>query len=270
MWVGREGEREGRPYHVGGGEVVEQVGHAAPAGGSDGDVEDALGARVRFLEGEVADVRAHAVFQDRRVEEVALADVASRPAEQGLEHAGLGVLHQRFLIRCGVPAAGLPVSSERHKVDAVPVEKVQQLVLGVDTHQCSDQRSGPGASDDPRQQTPQIQRLHDPKMAQAKERPALQHERRAPKGLPRIMQQVELRLGREAALVALRRRQRGHVLDRQRDLGDVVLDEQLRARARAIEEPRRGDVAQVAHQARAQQADEPEDVLVLAREDDGL
>lgn len=78
------GERGGPNEHVGGGEVVEQVGHAAPAGGGDGDVEDAFGAGVGFFEGEVADVGAHAFFEDVDVQEVAFADVADGAPEKGL------------------------------------------------------------------------------------------------------------------------------------------------------------------------------------------
>ena len=78
------GERGGPDEHVGGGEVVEQVGHAAPARGGDGDVEHAFGARVGLFEREVADVGAHAFFEDVDVEEVAFADVADGAPEEGL------------------------------------------------------------------------------------------------------------------------------------------------------------------------------------------
>jgi len=45
------GESGGPDEDVGRGEVVEEVGDAAVAGGGDGDVEDAFGAGVGFFEG---------------------------------------------------------------------------------------------------------------------------------------------------------------------------------------------------------------------------
>lgn len=78
------GERRGPDEDVGGGEVVQKVGHAAPAGGGDGNVENALCAGVGFFEGEVADIGADAFFEDVDVEEVTFADVADGTAEEGL------------------------------------------------------------------------------------------------------------------------------------------------------------------------------------------
>lgn len=74
--VGVGGDSGGPDEDVGGGEVVEEIGDAATAGGCDGDVEDALCAGVGFFEGEFTDVGADAFFEDIDVEEMAFADAA--------------------------------------------------------------------------------------------------------------------------------------------------------------------------------------------------
>ena len=78
------GERGGPDQDVGSGEVVEQIGHAAAAGGGDGDIEDAVCAGAGFFEGEVAYVGADAFFKDVDVQEVAFADEPGGAAKEGL------------------------------------------------------------------------------------------------------------------------------------------------------------------------------------------
>lgn len=107
-------------------------------------------------------------------------------------------------------------------------------------------------------------------MAQAKDGTSLQHQCTSSECLSGIMQHVQLGLVGQAGLVARRGRVGGDILDGEGDLGDVVLDEQLGAGVGAVEQARRRDVAQVAHQAGAQQVHQAQDVIVLAHLDDGL
>ena len=140
------GKRGGPDEDVGSGEVVEQVGHTAAAGGGDRDVEHAFGARVGFFEGELAHVGAHAFFQDVHVQEVAFADVADGAPEKGLQGSGTVRCDEILFVVVLSPWVGWICKSR--KIDAIAIEEVQQFVLGVDAHQGCDQCSRRCSNDD--------------------------------------------------------------------------------------------------------------------------
>jgi len=192
------------------------------AGGGDGDVEDAFGAGVGFFEGQVADVGADAGFEDGDVEEVAFADETRDPAGEGLEEAILVFWEQWLLVWRFHPSAA---SSEGCQVNAIPVEEVEKLILGMDAHESRYQCSCSSASDYSRQQSSEMQCLDDTQMAESKHSASLQYQRRSPKSLSCIVQQIELRLRCPSLLVVGRRGQRRNILDCQRNLRDVFFDQ---------------------------------------------
>lgn len=142
------------------------------------------------------------------------------------------------------------------------MEECQQLVLGVNSNQSSNQSPRPSSSDDPGQKTLQMQCLHHAKVTQSKDRSALKNQCRPSEGLASIVQQLQLRLGRKAALVDRGRLQCRHMLDGARNLGDIFGDQELRADVGMDEELGRRDIAQVPYQARPKQIDEIQDVIV--------
>lgn len=77
------------------------------------------------------------------------------------------------------------------------------------------------------------------------------------------MQHVELRLVRQPRIRARRSRVLCEVLDRIRDLGDVVFDQELRAAICSVEQARRSDVSEVPYETASQQADQAQHVIVL-------
>lgn len=112
-------------------------------------------------------------------------------------------------------------------------------------------------------------------MTQPKNTPALQNQRTPPKRLPRIMQQIQLRLARKAryrptSTVCRCGRQKAHVFDCQRDLHDVVFDKQFCAGEGAVEEPRDGYISQIAEKPGAKDVDQSEEIIILSRDDDRL
>lgn len=259
-------------YHIWRREVVQQCRDAALALGRNGDVQHSLAPIVRLLKREVSHVGPHTLLQHRDVEEVALAREATDatqqrlpPRPEALAPAGVAILRDDALGR------------ERREVDPVALEHAGELLGRVHRHQRGDQRARRRPRDDARQQPAQEQRLDDPDVAQPEDGAALQHERAPPERLPRVVHKVQLHLVRQDALPAVpaaadacrRRRQGADVLDGLGDLRDVLLDEVLGAREGAVVELRRGEVAEVADEAGAEEVDELVEVVLLARDGEG-
>src|SRR5690242_21559486 len=102
------------------------------------------------------------------------------------------------------------------------------------------------SSDDARQETTQVKCLDYTQVTDAKYLSALQHQRRSTEGLPRVVEHVQLGLDGQARIRARCSRVLREVFDGERDLGDIVLDQELGAAVGTIEQARCGDVAQVA------------------------
>jgi hypothetical protein len=134
----------------------------------------------------------------------------------------------------------------------------------VDADESGNQGARRGARDDAREEALEMQRLDHAQMAETKDRSALQHEGGAPEGLARVVQELELGLRGESAMVDGGGLQLGDVLDGEGHLRDVVVYEELGAGVRMQEEPRRRDVSQIAHEAGAQEIAERQDIVVLA------
>lgn len=114
-----------------------------------------------------------------------------------------------------------------------------------------------------------MERLHNTKMTHAKDLSALQHQDRSAERLPCVMENIQLRLVCQAIVRVSRCRVLGEVLDGVCDLGDIVFDQQLRARVCAIIQVRRGYIAEVADETAAKEVYEAEDIVIFLSFVDG-
>jgi len=150
------------------------------------------------------------------------------------------------------------LAHESRQVDAVGLENVGQLVLGMYGNEGGDQGAGGGAGDDARQETAQEEGLDDAKVAEAEYGAALEDKGGAAECLPCVVYEVELHLVRQASTagafvdpIGEAGGQGADVLDTLSDLGDVLVDEVLCAGEGAVVELGGGDVAEVADEAGA-------------------
>ena len=103
--------------------------------------------------------------------------------------------------------------------------------------------------------------LHNTQMTKPKDSTTLQQKRRPSKGLPRIMQEVQLVLTCQSTRMSICRRARSHRINRQRNLRHIILNKQFRARTRAVVQPRCRDIPQIPHESSTQQIYQTENIF---------
>ena len=134
-------------YHVGCCQIVQQIWNTSTARRGYGDVEHSLCSGIRFLKRHLADVGSHAFLKDVHVEKVSFPNESSDPPNQGL-HVAMTIIGEQTSPIVSLPRP--PISGESRKVDAFAIEKVKELILGVDPNQSGNQCPRSGSGNDPR------------------------------------------------------------------------------------------------------------------------
>lgn len=241
--TGRGRDQASSTYHIGRSEVVEERRNTLLTLCRYRNVQDPLAAVIGLLKRQITNVGPDTLLQDSDIKKVTLLREAADPPKQGLPSR---------MERRDVAVLGPALGRKRRQVDAIAAQDGGELVLGVDGDEGGDQGACSGASDDAREQAAQEQGLDDAQVAHAEYGAALQHQRAPPKGLPRVMDAVQLHLRRQRRSSPMdgRRasREGADVLDRLGDLRNVFIDKVFRAGKRSVIEFGRGDVAQVSHE----------------------
>mmetsp|Transcript_14853 Transcript_14853/g.24195 ORF Transcript_14853/g.24195 Transcript_14853/m.24195 type:complete len:409 (+) Transcript_14853:652-1878(+) len=248
--------------HVRGGEVVQQPGRVRLVDGRDRDVDDAPGAVESLLEGVVPDV----------------------VPEHGAEVLGVHAQHVLVVHQHGQQARGEGPQRGRHQQapegrgplllhrpvpgdlaleeggDDVPLEHGAHLGVRAGAHHGCHDRAGRGARDHARQQPLGKQALDHAEVVKAQAGPAAEHEGRAAEGVPRLVEEGQLRVRADQLLLGVGR---GNQAQRPTDGGQVPLHQHLRARARERVEPAAQHAVLRPADAPAQREHEREDVPAL-------
>ena len=137
------------------------------------------------------------------------------------------------------------------------------------------QSTGGRACDDTGQQATKKERFHNANMAQTEYSTTLENKSAPAKRLSRVVDKVQLHLIRQDGVGAVQGRwatrgQSADVLDGLGDLGDVLVDQVLGARERAVVELRGGQVPEVSDEAGAEEVDELVKVILLPGNGEGV
>ena len=108
-----------------------------------------------------------------------------------------------------------------------------------------------------------MERFHYTQMTKSKHLSTLQNQHRSAKRLPRIVEDIQLRLVRQASIRVPRCGVLCDVLDRVGNLSNIVFNQELCPSVRTIVQLRRRYVSEIADKTAAKDVYQAEDIVVL-------
>ena len=188
-------DTRGVTYHIRSRQVVEEGRNPALPGCGHRNVEHPLAPLVRLLKRQLTHVAAYAVLEHLDVQEIPIPSEPLRPPQQRQPPRPERL---DFDLLPFIPADGgrAGLAREGRQVDPLAAQHAGKLLLGVDGHEGGYQGARGGAADDARKEAPEEERFCHAQVAQTEDGAALENEGAPPKGLARVVDEVELGLGR--------------------------------------------------------------------------